>query len=60
MALEAVCGLNKMPCMKRFDALLKEWDLQEVQIATSNFRNPYSLMAPPFENVIIKSQFNDP
>ncbi|XP_034477713.1 proteasome subunit beta type-5 [Drosophila innubila] len=50
MALEAVCGLNKIPCMMRFDAHLKEWDLQQLQIDTSNFRNPYSLMAPPFEN----------
>ncbi|EDW60250.1 proteasome subunit beta type-5 [Drosophila virilis] len=50
MALEAISGVNKLPFMKRFDELQKEWDLHQIQIATSNFTNPYSLMAPPFEN----------
>lgn len=54
MALEAISGVNKLPFMKRFDELQKEWDLHQIQIATSNFTNPYSLMAPPFENVRIK------
>ncbi|KAH8389321.1 hypothetical protein KR215_000469 [Drosophila sulfurigaster] len=50
MALEEICGLNKFGFMKGFDAQVKDWDQQQLQIATSNLRNPYSLMAPPFEN----------
>ncbi|XP_017864827.1 PREDICTED: proteasome subunit beta type-5 [Drosophila arizonae] len=50
MALEAISGVNKLPFMNKFDEVQKNWDLQQIQIATSNFTNPYSLMAPPFEN----------
>ncbi|KAH8298526.1 hypothetical protein KR044_009491 [Drosophila immigrans] len=50
MALEEICGLNKFGFMKGFDAQVKDWDLQQLHVATSNLRNPYRLMAPPFEN----------
>ncbi|EDV98326.1 proteasome subunit beta type-5 [Drosophila grimshawi] len=50
MALEAICGMNKLPFMQRFDALQKEWQVLQIQRATSNMTNPYALMAPPFEN----------
>lgn len=51
MALEAISGVNKLPFMNKFDEVQKNWDLQQIETATSNFTNPYSLMAPPFENV---------
>lgn len=53
MALESVCGMNKLPFMRRFDDLQSEWQLQQLREATSNFENPYALMAPPFERVIL-------
>ncbi|XP_017018800.1 proteasome subunit beta type-5 [Drosophila kikkawai] len=49
MALEFVCGMNRMSFMRRFDDLQTEWQLQQLREATSNFENPYTLMAPPFE-----------
>jgi len=53
MALEAICGMNKMPFMRRFDDVQSEWQKEQLREATSNFENPYELMAPPFERVSI-------
>ncbi|ALC42799.1 CG31742 [Drosophila busckii] len=50
MALEAICGVDKLPFMQRFDALQTACNMQQLAAATSNFVNPYALMAPPFEN----------
>ncbi|KAH8305964.1 hypothetical protein KR018_007345 [Drosophila ironensis] len=49
MALEAVCGMDRMPFMRRFDAMQHAWQELELREATNNFENPYSLVAPPFE-----------
>ncbi|EDV37153.1 uncharacterized protein Dana_GF13303 [Drosophila ananassae] len=49
MALEDVCGMNKVPFMMRFDERQSMWQQEQLRTATSNFENPYCLMAPPFE-----------
>ncbi|XP_023037653.1 proteasome subunit beta type-5 [Drosophila willistoni] len=49
MALEQICGVNRLPFMKRFNELQLEWQMEQLEQATSNFRNPYALSAPPFE-----------
>ncbi|KAH8327123.1 hypothetical protein KR074_003137 [Drosophila pseudoananassae] len=50
MALEQVCGMDKVPFMLRFDERQSMWQQEQLQVATSNFENPYCLMAPPFAN----------
>lgn len=51
MALAAISGMAGLPYMQRFDAMQQDWQQEQLRNATSNFRNPYNLMAPPFENV---------
>lgn len=51
MALAAISGVDRLPFMRRFDALQQDWQQEQLRNETSNLRNPYSLMAPPFENV---------
>ncbi|XP_001360388.3 proteasome subunit beta type-5 [Drosophila pseudoobscura] len=52
MALEGICGVDRWPFMRRFDHLQTEWQKEQVREATSNFENPYALMAPPFEDPV--------
>ncbi|KAH8404811.1 hypothetical protein KR222_004255 [Zaprionus bogoriensis] len=50
MALEQYCGLNKLPFMQ--EDVNAEFAQIDVKIARGIFDNPYSLLAPPFENPV--------
>ncbi|XP_039481867.1 proteasome subunit beta type-5 [Drosophila santomea] len=50
MALESICGMDKVPFMRSFGSRTSKQTIEEIRLASSNMDNPLTIMAPPFEN----------
>lgn len=50
MALESICGMDKLPFMKSFGYRTSKQTIEEIRVASSNMDNPLAIMAPPYEN----------
>lgn len=50
MALESICGMDKVPFMKSFGYRTSKQTIEEIRVASSNMDNPLAIMAPPYEN----------
>ncbi|XP_030372976.1 proteasome subunit beta type-5-like [Scaptodrosophila lebanonensis] len=50
MAMERLCGFDKLNLMKSHHMTSMEFGAHNLSLATSNFTNPYALMAPRYPN----------